>query len=88
MFYSRGSYGKPVDIWAIGCILGELTDGQVRNTTEESNCSIVLFSIIHLVVVLLNVLALTVVAKYIVALTTFVVAQEAKMFPDKFQNIQ
>ncbi|CAB3980727.1 cyclin-dependent kinase-like 5 isoform X2 [Paramuricea clavata] len=23
-----GSYGKPVDIWAIGCILGELTDGQ------------------------------------------------------------
>ena len=21
-------YGKPVDIWAIGCILGELTDGQ------------------------------------------------------------
>ncbi|XP_028397771.1 cyclin-dependent kinase-like 5 [Dendronephthya gigantea] len=23
-----GSYGKPVDIWAIGCILGELADGQ------------------------------------------------------------
>lgn len=22
------SYGKPVDIWAIGCILGELSDGQ------------------------------------------------------------
>lgn len=21
-------YGKPVDIWAIGCIMGELTDGQ------------------------------------------------------------
>jgi len=24
----RGSYGKPVDIWAIGCIMGELSDGQ------------------------------------------------------------
>jgi Serine/threonine protein kinase len=23
-----GDYGYPVDIWAIGCILGELTDGQ------------------------------------------------------------
>ncbi|KAF6029992.1 CDKL5 [Bugula neritina] len=23
-----GSYGKPVDIWAIGCIMGELSDGQ------------------------------------------------------------
>jgi cyclin-dependent kinase-like len=22
------NYGKPVDIWAIGCILGELTDGE------------------------------------------------------------
>ena len=22
------SYGKPVDVWAIGCILGELSDGQ------------------------------------------------------------
>lgn len=21
------SYGKPVDIWAIGCILGEMSDG-------------------------------------------------------------
>lgn len=21
-------YGKPVDIWAIGCILGEMCDGQ------------------------------------------------------------
>ena len=23
-----GMYGKEVDIWAIGCILGELSDGQ------------------------------------------------------------
>ena len=22
-----GKYGKPVDIWAIGCIMGELIDG-------------------------------------------------------------
>ena len=22
------SYGKEVDIWAVGCIMGELTDGQ------------------------------------------------------------
>jgi cyclin-dependent kinase-like len=22
------NYGKQVDIWAIGCILGELTDGE------------------------------------------------------------
>ena len=22
------NYGKPVDIWAIGCILGEMSDGQ------------------------------------------------------------
>lgn len=22
------NYGKPVDMWAIGCIMGELTDGQ------------------------------------------------------------
>lgn len=21
-------YGKPVDMWAIGCIMGELTDGK------------------------------------------------------------
>lgn len=27
MFYSA-AYGKPVDIWSIGCILGELSDGQ------------------------------------------------------------
>ena len=26
----RAPYGKPVDIWAIGCILGELSDGQVK----------------------------------------------------------
>ena len=25
---SSTDYGKPVDIWAIGCILGELTDGE------------------------------------------------------------
>jgi len=24
----RSSYGKAVDIWSIGCILGELSDGQ------------------------------------------------------------
>lgn len=24
----RSRYGKPVDIWAIGCIMGELSDGQ------------------------------------------------------------
>lgn len=24
----RGAYGKPVDVWAIGCIMGELSDGQ------------------------------------------------------------
>lgn len=22
------SYGKEVDIWAVGCIMGEITDGQ------------------------------------------------------------
>lgn len=27
-FHSRGGYGKAVDIWSIGCILGELSDGQ------------------------------------------------------------
>ena len=26
--YFRGGYGKPVDVWSIGCILGELSDGQ------------------------------------------------------------
>ena len=31
--YVRASYGKPVDIWAIGCILGELSDGQVSRKT-------------------------------------------------------
>lgn len=25
---SSAPYGKPVDIWSIGCILGELSDGQ------------------------------------------------------------
>ena len=34
--YCRGSYGKPVDIWAIGCILGELADGQVRVNALKS----------------------------------------------------
>ncbi|GAV05154.1 hypothetical protein RvY_15326 [Ramazzottius varieornatus] len=31
-----GSYGKPVDIWSVGCILGELIGGQVlmRGGTE------------------------------------------------------
>ena len=28
LLVSSANYGKPVDIWAIGCILGELTDGQ------------------------------------------------------------
>ena len=28
LHYSRSAYGKPVDIWSIGCILGELSDGQ------------------------------------------------------------
>lgn len=27
LFY-RAAYGKAVDVWAIGCILGELSDGQ------------------------------------------------------------
>ena len=27
-YYYRSVYGKPVDIWAIGCIMGELSDGQ------------------------------------------------------------
>lgn len=26
--FFRAPYGKPVDIWSIGCILGELSDGQ------------------------------------------------------------
>ena len=29
VFYRSAPYGKPVDVWAIGCILGELSDGQV-----------------------------------------------------------
>lgn len=29
LFLYSAPYGKPVDIWAIGCILGELSDGQV-----------------------------------------------------------
>ena len=28
LLLSDNDYGKPVDIWAIGCIMGELTDGQ------------------------------------------------------------
>ena len=28
MYCFRAAYGKSVDIWAIGCILGELSDGQ------------------------------------------------------------
>jgi len=28
LLLSDTDYGKPVDIWAIGCIMGELTDGQ------------------------------------------------------------
>ena len=27
-FTGRAPYGKAVDIWSIGCILGELSDGQ------------------------------------------------------------
>lgn len=27
-FIFRAAYGKAVDIWSIGCILGELADGQ------------------------------------------------------------
>ena len=25
---TRTGYGKPVDMWAIGCLMGELTDGE------------------------------------------------------------
>jgi cyclin-dependent kinase-like len=28
LLLSQPNYGKPVDMWAIACILGELTDGQ------------------------------------------------------------
>lgn len=28
LLLSDNDYGKPVDMWAIGCIMGELTDGQ------------------------------------------------------------
>lgn len=28
MFASRAPYGKAVDMWSVGCILGELSDGQ------------------------------------------------------------
>ena len=35
----RASYGKPVDIWAIGCILGELSDGQVSKEQVKNCCS-------------------------------------------------
>ena len=28
LLLSDNDYGKPVDLWAIGCIMGELTDGQ------------------------------------------------------------
>lgn len=28
IWYFRAPYGKAVDIWSIGCILGELADGQ------------------------------------------------------------
>ena len=28
LFYYSAAYGKAVDIWSIGCILGELSDGQ------------------------------------------------------------
>lgn len=28
IFHHRAPYGKAVDIWSIGCILGELADGQ------------------------------------------------------------
>ena len=28
LLVSQPNYGKPVDMWAIACILGELTDGQ------------------------------------------------------------
>jgi len=27
LLLSDNDYGKPVDLWAIGCIMGELTDG-------------------------------------------------------------
>lgn len=27
-FFSRAPYGKSVDMWSVGCILGELSDGQ------------------------------------------------------------
>jgi cyclin-dependent kinase-like len=28
LLIGTGDYGKEVDIWAIGCIMGELVDGQ------------------------------------------------------------
>ena len=28
LLLSCPNYGKPVDVWAIACIMGELTDGQ------------------------------------------------------------
>ena len=28
LFSSSAAYGKSVDVWSIGCILGELSDGQ------------------------------------------------------------
>lgn len=27
-FHCRAPYGKAVDMWSVGCILGELSDGQ------------------------------------------------------------